>query len=138
MSNPILKLIEGGEVYTPQPIGRASVLVDGEKTLKVGEVDRRALDALRIDYEVIDATGQFVVPGLIDPHEHLLGASGDGGYASVAPPIFLAEIISGGITTVVGTLGTDTTTMSMAGLLARAKGLTQPGRSAFCYPGGYY
>src|SRR5437764_1201220 len=137
MADPILKLIEGGEVFTPEPIGRASVLVDGGKTLKVGHVDRRALDGLKIDYETIDATNKFVVPGFIDPHEHLLGASATGGYANNAPPIFLTEIVSAGITTVVGTLGTDSTTTNMAALVARAKGLNQSGITAYCYTGGY-
>src|SRR4051794_9540252 len=110
MSDAVLKLIEGGDIYTPQPIGRGSILVDGEKILKLGQVDRRALDGLKIDYDTIDATGHLVIPGLIDPHEHLLGASGTGGFANSSPPIFLTEIVSAGITTVVGTLGTDSTT----------------------------
>src|SRR3954447_9024930 len=111
MTQPTLTLIEGGEVFAPQPIGPASVLFAYGKILHVGAIERRALDALRVEYDTIVATDRFVVPGLIDPHEHLLGASGNDGFASVAPPIFLSEIVSSGITTVVGTLGTDTTTM---------------------------
>src|SRR4051794_7813711 len=117
MADAVLRLIQGGDIYTPEPIGRASVLIGGETILKVGDVDRIALDALKMDYETIDATGCIVAPGLIDPHEHLIGASGTGGFANSAPIIFLTEIVSAGITTVVGTLGTDSTTTNMAGLL---------------------
>src|SRR4051794_11303610 len=137
MADAILKLIHGGEIYAPGPMGRGSVLIGGETILKVGDVDRIALDSLKIDYETIDATGCIVAPGLIDPHEHLIGASGTGGFANSAPPIFLTEIVSAGITTVVGTLGTDSTTTNMAGLVARVKGLNQAGITAYCYTGGY-
>ena len=32
--------------------------------------------------KTIDAGGCYVVPGFIDPHEHLLGGSGESGFAS--------------------------------------------------------
>jgi beta-aspartyl-dipeptidase (metallo-type) len=133
----MLYLIENGDVYDPAPRGLVSILIADEKILHVGKVDKHALDLLTTDYEVIDADGFLVLPGLIDPHEHLLGASGVGSFGTAAPPIFLSEVVSAGITTVVGTLGTDTTTYTMAGLLARVKGFNESGITAFCYTGGY-
>src|SRR5437660_6143638 len=98
----MLTLIENGEIYAPEPKGRLSVLLSGNKILKIGAIDRRALDRLVVDYEVIDATGRLVVPGVIDPHEHLVGGTGEKGFGSKTPEIFLAEIVTAGITTVVG------------------------------------
>src|SRR3954467_9876730 len=103
----MLLLIQGGELYSPEPYGPASVLVAGGKVLKVGDVDRRALDRLGVDYDVIDAAGGPVTPGLLDPHEHLLGGSGEKGFATQTPEIQPREIVAGGITTVVGCLGVD-------------------------------
>jgi beta-aspartyl-dipeptidase (metallo-type) len=136
VSEPMLTLIENGEVYAPEPLGRASVLLS-DRILKVGPIDRRALDLLGVPYEVIDATGCVVAPGLIDPHQHLLGGSGEKGFATQTPEIFLDEIVGGGTTTVVGCLGVDATTKTLAGLIARAKGLTEEGITAFAYTGGY-
>lgn len=78
----MLLLIEGGELYTPEPAGPASVLVGGGKVLAVGKVDRRAVEKLDPDFCVIDAAGRLVTPGFIDPHEHLLGGSGEGGFSA--------------------------------------------------------
>ena len=78
-----------------------------------------------------------MVPGFIDPHEHLLGGSGEEGWASQTPEIALSEIVAGGITTVVGCLGTDTTTKTMPGLLAKAKAFNDEGLTAYIYSGGY-
>jgi beta-aspartyl-dipeptidase (metallo-type) len=130
-------LIENGEVYAPEPQGRRSLLAVNDKIMKVGEVDRRALDKLGLEYEVIDAGGGLVVPGLIDPHEHLLGGSGEEGFATQTPEIHLGEIVSAGITTVVGCLGVDTTMKTMAGLLAKAKALKEEGLTAYIWTGGY-
>ncbi len=69
----MLTLIENGEVYSPEPLGRQSVLLTDGKIGKVGEVDPRAVEALGIEHEIIDASNCLVVPGLIDPHQHLLG-----------------------------------------------------------------
>jgi beta-aspartyl-dipeptidase (metallo-type) len=74
---------------------------------------------------------------LIDPHEHLLGGSGEEGFSSQTPEIFLREIAIAGVTTVVGCLGVDTTTKTMPGLLARAKALEEEGLTAFIWSGGY-
>jgi beta-aspartyl-dipeptidase (metallo-type) len=133
----MLLLIEGGEVYAPEARGRADVLVAGGKIIRVGGVDRRAVETLDPDYYVIDAAGRVVTPGFIDPHEHLLGGSGEGGFAAQSPEIRLHELLLGGITTVVGVLGVDTTMKNMPALVGRAKALRECGLTAFCWTGGY-
>ena len=130
-------LIENGDVYTPDHKGRTSVLLAGTRVERVGPVDRRGLDLLKVEHRVIDASGCYVVPGLIDPHVHLLGGSGESGFNTQTPEFFPAEIVRHGTTTVVGTLGVDTTMKTMAGLLAKAKGLKQDGLNAFVWTGGY-
>ena len=97
----MLTLIENGEIYAPEPRGRGSVLLFGRSVARVGEVDARAVEALGLELSVIDATGCLVTPGLIDPHEHLAGGSGEKGFSTQTPEIFLSELISAGITTVV-------------------------------------
>jgi beta-aspartyl-dipeptidase (metallo-type) len=66
-----------------------------------------------------------------------LGGSGEKGFATQTPEIYPSEIISAGITTVVGCLGVDTTMKTMAGLLAKAKALKEEGISAYIWSGGY-
>jgi beta-aspartyl-dipeptidase (metallo-type) len=133
----MLTLIENGEIYAPEPQGRRDVLLAGDRIARIGEIDRRAVEALGLELAVIDATRCLVTPGLIDPHEHLTGGSGEQGFSTQTPEIFLNELISAGITTVVGCLGVDTTTKTMPGLLARAKALREEGLTAFIYTGGY-
>jgi beta-aspartyl-dipeptidase (metallo-type) len=133
----MLTLIENGEVYSPEPLGRQSVLLTDGRIGKVGEVDPRAVEALGIEHEIIDADSCLVVPGLIDPHQHLLGGSGEKGFSSQTPEFFIGEIVTSGITTVVGVLGVDTTMKTMAGLLAKVKALREDGLNAFVWTGGY-
>jgi beta-aspartyl-dipeptidase (metallo-type) len=116
----MILLLEGGDVYTPEHVGRADVLVVDSKIVHVGSLDRRALDKLGVPYEVIDASRHIITAGFIDPHE-----------------IRIAEILPGGITTVVGCLGVDTTMKNMPGLLARSKALKEEGLSAYVWSGGY-
>ena len=133
----MLTLIENGFVYAPEPRGVQSVLFAGGRIEKIGDVDRRALESTGLELEVIDAGDCLITPGLIDPHEHLLGGSGEEGFSSQTPEIFLREIAMAGVTTVVGCLGVDTTTKTMPGLLARAKALGEEGLTAFVWSGGY-
>src|SRR3954471_17231930 len=133
----MLLLIENGDVYAPEHKGRQDILVANRQIEKVGRVDRRKIEALGVDCDVIDATGCVVTPGLIDPHEHLLGGSGEGSLALQSPELFIDEICRAGITTVVGTLGVDTTMKTLPGLLARVKALEEEGLSTFLWTGGY-
>jgi imidazolonepropionase len=50
-----------------------AVAVKGEKIVAVGPTSE-VLDQLEKDFEVVDASGKLVTPGLIDPHVHLIFA----------------------------------------------------------------
>jgi beta-aspartyl-dipeptidase (metallo-type) len=131
-------LIENGEVYAPEPLGRRPILLIGDRIARIGESDARlAASILELDLEVIDASGCVVTPGFIDPHSHLIGGSGEEGFASRTPEIQLSEIIQWGITTIVGVLGVDATTRPPISLLSKVKGLDEEGMSAFMYTGHY-
>jgi beta-aspartyl-dipeptidase (metallo-type) len=129
-------LIENGDLYSPEPLGQQTLLMVGEQIARIGSVARTDLQAWA-EVEFIDAAGCLVIPGLIDPHEHILGGSGEKGFSSQTPEISLSEIATAGITTVVGCLGVDTTMKTLAGLLAKAKGLKEEGLNAFIFSGGY-
>ena len=130
-------LIENGQLFDPEPRGRCSVLIANGVIEKVGTIDRQALDRLGVQTERIDASGCVVTPGLVDPHAHLLGGSGEGSLALQTPMMFVHEIARAGVTTVVGTLGVDTTMKTPAGLLARVKALNELGLTACMWTGGY-
>jgi beta-aspartyl-dipeptidase (metallo-type) len=134
----VLTIIENGDLYDPAPRGRQSLLLVDSRIGAVGTVDRLAAERVGVEVAVIDATDCVVTPGIIDPHAHLLGGSGeDGGLSSQTPMIVLSELAPHGTTTVVGVLGVDTTMKTMAGLLARVKGLKEEGLSAYMWTGGY-
>lgn len=133
----MLTLIENGEIYAPEPSGKGSILMARDFILKVGKIDQKAVEKLGVECEVIDAKDCLVTPGFIDPHEHLLGGSGEDGFSTQTPEIYAAEIVAAGITTVVGCLGVDTTMKTLPGLLAKVKALKEEGLSAFMWSGGY-
>lgn len=127
-------LIKHAHVYAPEDLGVLDVLVGGGKLLKMG-TDLPAEDAYGV--EVLDGTGKILMPGLIDAHVHILGGGGEGGAKSRTPEIMLTDIIAGGVTTVVGCLGTDGCTRTLPNLLAKAKGLEEEGISTYVYTGSY-
>jgi beta-aspartyl-dipeptidase (metallo-type) len=133
----MLTLIKDGDVYDPRPLGRTSVLLVDGKIGRIGRIDQSTLEQSGLELQVIDAEGCLVTPGLIDPHEHLLGGSGEDGFSTQSPEIQLSEIVSAGITTVVGCLGVDTTMKTLPGLLAKVKGLCEQGLTARMWTGGY-
>ncbi len=117
---------------------KADVLVVGNKVLKVGDIQKDWISKFPGDVDIIDCTEKILTPGLIDPHLHLSGGSGEGGgFFSQSPQVLVSECVRGGVTTVVGTLGVDTTTKTMADLLAKVKSYNEIGMTAFCYLGGY-
>src|SRR5699024_8762235 len=76
-------------------------------------------------------------PGFVDQHVHLTGGGGEGSFHTRAPEARLSELIAGGVTTVVGLLGTDGITRSVENLLAKVKALREEGITAYCLTGSY-
>lgn len=130
----MLKLIKGALVYAPEYLGIQDILIADSRILKI---DRDIPAEEAYDVEVLDGTDKLLFPGFIDSHVHILGGGGEGGYHTRTPEIMLTDITLGGVTTVVGCLGTDGTTRSMASLLAKARGLEEEGISAYIYTGSY-
>lgn len=129
-------ILENGNVYAPDPLGRVPILIAGGRIEKIGGFDVSTV-ARELECEVVDASGWIVAPGLIDPHAHLSGGSGEQGFATQTPEMHASELWRSGITTVVGTLGTDTTTKTLPPLLARVKALREEGIGALMWTGGY-
>jgi len=127
-------LIKNINIYTPAFAGKKDVLIAGTKIVGLGE----NLEISKgLEVEVIDGKGLNLVPGLIDAHVHIAGAGGEGGPATRTPEMPLSMLLEGGITTVVGCLGTDGITRDPASVLMKCKSLRQEGVSAFMYTGAY-
>jgi len=131
-----LELLVNAELYTPEYLGCRHVLVAAGKIVWIG-AKRPTLDASLAVAER-DLQGRRLIPGLLDAHVHLTGGGGEAGYETRVPPVPLSRFTRGGITTVVGVLGTDDLTRSPAELLATARGLTEQGLTAYCLTGGYH
>ncbi|MCK4762447.1 MAG: beta-aspartyl-peptidase [Candidatus Aminicenantes bacterium] len=127
-------LLKNCRVFSPTPQGTKDILIAGEKIAAI--VDRSST----VDWqpiEIIDVKGNWVLPGLIDSHAHIAGAGGEGGPATRTGGLTIEQIFDGGITTVVGCLGTDGITRSVESVLMKAKGLKEQGISAYIYTGSY-
>jgi beta-aspartyl-dipeptidase (metallo-type) len=131
----MITVIKNGEVYTPDYLGKQDILLAGGKIEVISE--KIDVEKLPFNVEVIDAEGKFVVPGFIDPHVHILGGGGEGGFKTRTPEIQLSDILYGGVTTVVGCLGTDGVSRDPKGLLAKARGLEEEGITTYIYSGSY-
>lgn len=127
-------LLKNAHVIAPEDLGVKDILVAGEKIAMIGE--GLSLPAV-YDCEVVDCEDNYVVPGFIDSHVHLIGGGGEGGYATRTPEIQLTDITTSGVTTVLGLLGTDGVTRHVASLLAKARGLEDEGITAYIYSGSY-
>jgi beta-aspartyl-dipeptidase (metallo-type) len=130
-------VIENATVYGPEPLGRVRMLLAGQKIVHLGEVSVERLKATGLGCEVVDGTGCIVVPGFVDPHQHILGAGGEEGPISRMPEISVGDILRAGMTTVVGCLGTDATTRHLTSLLAKARALEAQGVTTYIYTGNF-
>jgi len=128
-------LLKGGEVYSPQTLGRKDILICNGKIIKIADEIKPIKEFGNV--EIVDLQGFIVVPGFIDQHIHIAGGGGEGGPITRTPEITLSDITKGGITTVVGLLGADGITRSMASLLAKARALEQEGITTYIYTGAY-
>ena len=131
----MLTLIKNGEVYTPEYIGKKDILLVGKQ---IGFIEDKIDNPSHfVEMKVIDANNRIIVPGFIDAHVHIIGGGGEGGFKTRTPEIQLTDATLAGITTLVGVIGTDGTTRTMPGLLAKARALEEEGISCFVQTGSY-
>ena len=130
----MFKLLKNGHCFLPEDVGIKDVLVAYDK---ICVIEDNITPENLWDVEVIDCRHCFVCPGIVDQHVHITGGGGEQGPISRIPEINFSEIIEAGVTTVVGVLGFDSITRSIAGLLAKARGLEAEGITTYIYTGSY-
>ena len=128
-------LIKNGNVYSPKFIGKKDILIAGLKIIAIE--DSIEINSSDVSIETYDAKGKNIYPGFVDAHVHITGGGGEGSYKTRTPEIVLSDIVSAGVTTIVGCLGTDGITRTMTNLLAKAYGLSEEGISTYVYTGSY-
>ncbi len=125
---------KNAQLFAPEPLGKKDVLICGEKIIKID--DKIKLPS-SWKIRIINLEERLLTPGFFDHHVHIAGAGGEGGAATRTPPVQLSTLITSGVTSVVGLLGTDGITRSRKNLLMKVKGLRQEGISAWMYVGSY-
>ena len=130
-----MKLFKSAHVYAPQYLGQKDVLIAGDKIIAVEDNINLIASSF---VEVIQTDGLILTPGFVDSLVHITGGGGEGGYSTRTPEMHINEAIKGGVTTVIGVLGTDAQTRSLENLLAKAYALEEQGISVYCYTGSYH
>lgn len=130
----MLILLKNANTYIPQYIGKKDILVGGKSILVIQDHIATPQD---IDVKIFDCEGLNLVPGLIDSHVHITGGGGEGGPASRMPEMEINMMIDGGVTTVIGCLGTDGITRTVDSVLMKVKSIKAKGMSAWMYTGAY-
>jgi beta-aspartyl-dipeptidase (metallo-type) len=127
-------LLKNAQVYDPLPVGTHDVLLAAGRILAIAKgIDPPPFAGLR----VLDLAGAALVPGIIDGHVHIAGAGGEGGPETRTPEVTPPDLFEAGVTTVVGMLGTDGYTRTVASVLMKAKGLRREGLSCWILTGAY-
>src|SRR3981189_2981182 len=88
---PAVILIQNATVLTVShgTIEHGAILIKNGKIAEVGQSIKAPKDA-----QVIDAAGQFVMPGIIDCHSHIAAESINEGSVSVSSMVNMAEILN--------------------------------------------
>ena len=131
----MIQLLRHARVYGPEPLGVRDVLVAGGRVAWIGE---GAELPAGLGATVRDLGGRRLVPGFVDCHVHLTGGGGEAGYGTSVPPLPIERFTRGGVTTVIGLLGTDDAVRTPASVVAAAYALRAQGLSAWCWTGGYH
>jgi beta-aspartyl-dipeptidase (metallo-type) len=130
----MLTLFKNAETYSPHLLGTKDILVGGKSILAVAD---QIEPPLGVEIQIVDCTGLRLMPGLIDSHVHITGGGGEGGPASRMPELQISMMTDGGVTTVIGCLGTDGITRSVESVLMKVKSIRANGMSAWMYTGAY-
>ncbi|MBT5829811.1 MAG: beta-aspartyl-peptidase, partial [Candidatus Latescibacteria bacterium] len=124
--------IKNAHIYAPEDMGTTNVLIWNGQIVAVGSDIAPPLGS---EVKTINAEGSPLLPGFIDPHAHIMGASGVGGPTNRTPDQPISRLTLAGITTVVSPLGTDSLSRTLTNLLLRAEAATSEGVSAYVYTG---
>lgn len=131
----MIKIIKGGQVYSPKNEGKKDILICNDKIAAIKEsID---ITSEEVNIEIIDGNGKLIFPGFIDSHVHILGGGGEGSFRTRTPELELNTVIEAGVTTLVGCLGTDGVARSLKSLIAKAKALKEDGITCYAYVGSY-
>lgn len=128
-------LVKNADLYAPEHRGMQDILIVNGSIVKLAaKLDPSAIE---LPLTIIDAKGRKVIPGYVDQHVHIIGGGGESGFYSRTPEIQLTDITTAGVTTLVGVIGTDGTSRHSEALLAKARGLTHEGITAYMLTGSY-
>ena len=129
----MIQLIKNVKVYRDGAWRPSEILLAGSQIEAIaGEIP-----CTYSGLEVVDGKGMTAIPGYIDQHVHVTGGGGEGSFITQVPPLKFSAPVKGGVTTLVGLLGTDGTTRSVANLVAKTKALREYGLTAYCLTGNY-
>ncbi len=131
---PLLTLLRVGRIFAPQPLEATEILIADGRIAALGR-DLSVPEGWPV--RLVEARHLTAVPAFIDQHVHVTGGGGEGGCGTRCPEITAHDIASMGIGTVVGVLGTDGISRSLADLLAKVRGLRAEGIAAYMYTGSY-
>jgi len=129
----LFKLIKNVRVYNPKDLGYKDILICNDKIIDINE--NITINVKNI--EIIDGTNKLAFPGYIDQHVHVTGGGGEGGFKTKVPELNISNCIDGGVTTLVGVLGTDSITRNVENLVSKTKALNDEGITAYCLTGSY-
>jgi len=130
----MLTLFRNAHIYSPSDLGKKDLLTGGKTILAIAD---RIDPPAGMEVTIIECEGKPLIPGLIDSHVHITGGGGEGGPASRMPELQLSMMLEGGVTTVIGCLGTDGITRTVESVLMKVKTLRSQGVSAWMYTGAY-
>ena len=131
-----LTILKNAKLYAPQPSGRKDILIGGGRILCIQD-DISCNDLSESVVNIVECSELTIIPGLIDGHVHVAGAGGEGGPATRTPEVNRSQLLDGGITTVIGCLGTDGFTRSPRSVLMKVKALRAEGISSWMLTGAY-
>ena len=114
----MIQLIKNVHVFRQDEWRPSEILIAGNKIEQIADQIPMEYDGLT----VIDGRGMRAIPGYIDQHVHVTGGGGEGSFITQVPPMKFSEPIKAGVTTIVGLLGTDGTTRSVASLASMNSG----------------